>query len=114
MTFAVHSRIAVVAFVGLLGAAAVATVPPLQMWVLAKAEGAGQSLASSFNIAAFNLGNALGALFGGAIIAYGPGLEAVPWIAALIPISAFVVACLVLRLENGHGPTVSIVCGGEA
>ena len=48
-------------FVGLLGAAAFATVAPLQMCVLEKAAGAGQSLASSLNIAAFNLGNALGA-----------------------------------------------------
>jgi DHA1 family inner membrane transport protein len=67
MTFALHSKIAAVIFVGLLGAAGFATVAPLQMWVLGKAEGAGQSLASSFNIAAFNLGNALGAWAGGAV-----------------------------------------------
>jgi DHA1 family inner membrane transport protein len=64
MTFAVHNRVAVVMFVALLGAAAFATVPPLQIWVLRKADGAGQSLASSFNIAAFNLGNAIGAWLG--------------------------------------------------
>ena len=61
MTFALHSRVLAVVFVGLLGASAFATVPPLQMWVLDKVKGAGQSLASSFNIAAFNLGNAFGA-----------------------------------------------------
>ena len=49
----------------LLGAAAFATVAPLQLRVLEKAAGAGQSLASSLNIAAFNLGNALGAWVGG-------------------------------------------------
>ncbi|WP_432346314.1 hypothetical protein [Shinella yambaruensis] len=36
-------------------------VAPLQMWVLSKAEGAGRSLASNFNIEAFNLGNATSA-----------------------------------------------------
>ncbi|TIQ92124.1 MAG: MFS transporter, partial [Mesorhizobium sp.] len=77
MTFALHSRAMAVIYVGLLGAAAFATVAPLQMWVLEKAEGAGQSLASSFNIAAFNLGNAAGAWLGGMIIAHGPGLGAV-------------------------------------
>lgn len=75
MTFALHNRILAVIFVGLLGASAFATVAPLQMWVLEKAQGAGQSLASSFNIAAFNLGNAIGAWLGGVVIAYGPGLS---------------------------------------
>lgn len=69
-----------------LGVAAFATAPPLQMWVLDKAHGAGQSLASSFNIAAFNLGNAIGAWLGGVVIDRGPGLESVPWIAALVPV----------------------------
>ncbi len=44
MSFAIHSKVAIVVFIGLLGAAAFATVPPLQMWVLEKAHGAGQSL----------------------------------------------------------------------
>ena len=56
-----HSHAMTVVFVGLLGVAAFATVAPLQMWVLSKADGAGATLASSFNIAAFNLGYALGA-----------------------------------------------------
>jgi len=100
MTFALHDKIAAVVFVGLLGAAAFATVAPLQMWVLEKAEGAGQSLASSFNIAAFNLGNAAGAWLGGVVIAHGPGLGAVTWVAALLPLSALGVAALALRLDR--------------
>jgi DHA1 family inner membrane transport protein len=101
MTFALHSRVATVIFVGLLGAAAFATVAPLQMWVLDKAQGAGQSLASSFNIAAFNLGNAAGAWLGGIVIAYGPGLGAITWVAALLPLGAVGVALAALRLEPG-------------
>jgi DHA1 family inner membrane transport protein len=100
MTFAIHDRIAAVAFVALLGAAAFATVPPLQMWVLDKAVGAGQSLASSFNIAAFNLGNAAGAWLGGFVIDHGPGLGAVTWVAALVPLSAMCIALLALRLDS--------------
>ena len=100
MTFALHSRVATVIFVGLLGAAAFATVAPLQMWVLDKAQGAGQSLASSFNIAAFNLGNALGAWLGGIVIACGPGLGAITWVAALLPLAALGVALAALRLET--------------
>jgi DHA1 family inner membrane transport protein len=100
MTFAVHNQIAVVMFVALLGAAAFATVPPLQMWVLEKAAGAGQSLASSFNIAAFNLGNAIGAWLGGFVIDHGPGLGAVPWVAALVPLAAAGVAAFAIHSDR--------------
>ncbi|NMM37199.1 MAG: MFS transporter [Glaciimonas sp.] len=102
MTFALHSRVLAVIFVGLLGASAFATVAPLQMWVLEKAQGAGQSLASSFNIAAFNLGNAIGAWLGGVVIAYGPGLSSITWVAALVPLCAFGVALAAIRLERGQ------------
>jgi DHA1 family inner membrane transport protein len=99
MTFAIHNKIAMVVFVTLMGAAAFATAPPLQMWVLNKAHGAGQSLASSFNIAAFNLGNAIGAWLGGVVIDRGPGLEQLPWIAALVPLAGMVLAMVSHRLE---------------
>ena len=94
------SPIAAVVLVGLLGAAAFATVAPLQMWVLSKTEGAGQSLASSFNIAAFNLGNAIGAWAGGLVIDHGPGLAAVPLTAALFPLSAILVAGLAVAQDR--------------
>jgi DHA1 family inner membrane transport protein len=100
MGFALHNSYATILFVGLLGAAGFATVAPLQMWVMQKTEGASQSLASSFNIAAFNLGNALGAWVGGAVIDQGPGLGAVPMVAALFPIAAVVVAVISLRLDR--------------
>ena len=92
MTFALHGKAAAVVSVALLGAAGFATVAPLQMWVLERANGVGQSLASSFNIAAFNLGNAIGAWAGGAVIDHGPGLAWVPLVAALFPLAALGVA----------------------
>lgn len=98
--FAFHSQVgAVIAAFGL-GAAAFATVAPLQMRVLSQAGGAGQGLASSLNIAAFNLGNAFGAWLGGAVIAHGPGLSAIPLIAAAVPLSALALAGLSLSLER--------------
>lgn len=100
MTFAVHNQVAIVIFVALLGAAAFATVPPLQIWVLRKADGAGQSLASSFNIAAFNLGNAVGAWLGGYVIADGPGLGVLPPIAALAPLAALALALYAIRFDR--------------
>jgi len=59
------------------GVASFALVPPLQMRVMAAASDA-PNLASAVNIGAFNLGNALGAALGGAVIAAGLGLPAVP------------------------------------
>ncbi len=102
MTFAFHNQIAAVIFTGLLGAAGFATVAPLQMWVLSKAEGAGQSLASSFNIGAFNLGNAIGAWAGGMVIDHGLGLGFVSITAAIFPVAAIAVALLATK-AGGRG-----------
>jgi DHA1 family inner membrane transport protein len=99
MTFVLHSPMGMVVFTGLLGATAFATVSPLQLWVLQKAEGAA-SLASSLNIGAFNLGNALGAWLGGVVISQGLGLDALPWVAALVPASAFAVAWFAISDER--------------
>ena len=92
MGFAMGHRVAAVLFVGLLGTGAFATVSPLQLRVLNQAQGAGQSMASSLNIAAFNLGNALGAWLGGVVIAHGPGLASLPWVAALLTLGGLAVA----------------------
>ncbi len=117
MTFVLHSQWAMVLFVGLLGAAAFATVSPLQLWVLQKATGA-QSLASSLNIGAFNLGNAFGAWLGGVVIVHGPGLEALPSVAALVPLSAFLVALWAIALERRQSSSLpvsdpALVCRSE-
>jgi len=96
-TLALHNGVAAVLFAGLLGAAGFATVAPLQMWVLSNTKGAGQSLASSFNIGAFNLGNAIGAWVGGLVIDHGPGLAYVPLIAAVFPLLAIALALAAVR-----------------
>ncbi|MBP0619774.1 MFS transporter [Cupriavidus consociatus] len=108
MTLAIHSQVTVVAFVGILGVAAFATVSPLQLRVLRHASGAGENLASSFNIAAFNLGNGIGAWMGGVVVDHGPGLNALPWIAALAPLAALAVAWLSIRLEQGRGAAAPV------
>ncbi|MGH8447293.1 MAG: MFS transporter, partial [Solimonas sp.] len=105
MSFAIHDKLMAVVFVGLLGAASFATVPALQMWVLDKAHGAGQSLASSFNIGAFNLGNAAGAWLGGAVIAHGYGLGTVTWVGALLPLLAVGIALWARQIERARQPS---------
>ena len=59
------------------GAAAFAIVPPVQMRVMQAASEA-PGLASSINVGAFNLGNALGAAVGGGVISLGLGYQTVP------------------------------------
>lgn len=68
------------------GAAAFGIVPPVQMRVMQAAAQA-PSLASSVNVGAFNLGNALGAALGGLVISLGWGYAAVPWVGAALAAS---------------------------
>ncbi|MBQ0710134.1 MULTISPECIES: MFS transporter [unclassified Ochrobactrum] len=65
------------------GAAAFAIVPPVQTRVMqAAAEAPG--LASSINIGAFNLGNAVGAALGSGVISMGYGYAAIPMAGGLL------------------------------
>ncbi|MCZ8254320.1 MAG: MFS transporter [Polaromonas sp.] len=100
MGFVLHSPIATVVFVGLLGAASFATVAPLQMRVLQQAHGAGQNLAASLNIGAFNVGNALGAWLGGLVVSSSYGLGGLSWLAALITVAGIVVALYSLSRDK--------------
>ena len=78
LTFAVAMPLASVSavLIFLWGIASFALVPPLQVRVMDAAREA-PNLASAVNIGAFNLGNAIGAALGGAVIAGGLGYPAV-------------------------------------
>lgn len=78
LTFAVAMPLASVSavLIFLWGVASFALVPPLQVRVMDAAREA-PNLASAVNIGAFNLGNAIGAALGGAVIAGGLGYPAV-------------------------------------
>lgn len=65
------------------GAAAFGIVPPVQMRVMQAASQA-PGLASSVNVGAFNLGNAVGAALGGMVIGQGLGYAAVPLVGAAL------------------------------
>ena len=98
--FAVTMRWPVPAAVSIFawGVATFALVPPVQMRVMATAADA-PNLASSINIGAFNLGNALGAAVGGAVLATGLGYPAVSLAGA-----ALSAAGLVLVLATRTAP----------
>ena len=85
--FADHYKILTLFTVFIFGIAAFGTVPGLQLHMLNTAKEA-PTLASTLNIAAFNLGNALGAYIGGVVInlKIGGGLPAVPLFASLVTV----------------------------
>jgi DHA1 family inner membrane transport protein len=85
VAFSVLMRWPVPAAIAILiwGAASFALVPPLQMRVMEAAKEA-PNLASAVNIGAFNLGNAIGAVLGGAALTAGWGYPAIPLVGALM------------------------------
>jgi DHA1 family inner membrane transport protein len=97
--FAIQAKVPAVLAVGLLGTAAFAIVAPLQASVLHAARG-GESLASSLNIGAFNLGNALGAWLGGLVIDHGPGLAALGPSAAVVTLAGLGIATFAIAVER--------------
>ncbi|KDN85228.1 MFS transporter [Kitasatospora cheerisanensis KCTC 2395] len=83
-TVTAHNRAAAAVTLLLIGALGFATVPPLQKRVLDQAHGA-PTLASAMNVGAFNLGNALAAWLGGAVVSAGLGWTAPPGSAPCSP-----------------------------
>lgn len=79
------------------GAAAFGLVPPLQMRVMSVAHEA-SGLASSVNIGAFNLGNALGAAVGGAVLSLNWGYVAVSISGAVLAAIALVLVMIQIRI----------------
>ena len=91
---------AVVALV-LMGAFGFATVPGLQLRVLRSADSA-PTLASGANIAAFNVGNALGAWLGGLTIAAGLGYASPLWVGAAMTVAALAVVAVAAAARGGR------------
>jgi predicted MFS family arabinose efflux permease len=102
LQFTAASKIAVLVTVLAWGAVAFGNVPGLQVYVVQRAgRDAPQAVdvASGLNIAAFNVGIALGA-WGGGIIVDRIGLMATPWIGAVVVLGAFLLTTLAGRLDR--------------
>lgn len=100
----------------LMGAFGFATVPALQTRVMQYADHA-PTLASGANIAAFNLGNALGAWIGGLTIAAGLGYTSPIWAGAGITLAAValtLVAMGAVRRARSKGVAVPTTTGSVA
>ena len=87
------------------GAAAFAIVPPLQMRVMAVAHEA-SGLASSVNVGAFNLGNAIGAAAGGAVLSIGLNYTAVSIIGAILAGVGLILVFIQIKLTTKPSTTL--------
>ncbi|OXI79506.1 MFS transporter [Burkholderia sp. AU31652] len=94
-----HHPVASVLTIFVWGVAAFATVPGLQMRVLSKAASA-PNLASTLNIGAFNVGNAMGAWLGGMALSHGQALDTLPLVAAALTLMAIAVTAFASRLDR--------------
>jgi predicted MFS family arabinose efflux permease len=105
LTFTAPNKWMVLVTVLAWGAVAFGNVPGLQVYVVQRAErDAPQAIdvASGLNIAAFNVGIALGAWGGGLIVAR-LGLMATPWIGALVVLGALALTTLAGWLDRRDG-----------
>lgn len=93
-TFTVHNTIFGLITLFIMGGLSFANVPGLQLLVVQIAEKelpGTEDVASAFNIAAFNIGIAIGAYAGGLIVSSSLGLGATPWVGALFVALAILV-----------------------
>lgn len=88
------------------GTATFAVVPPLQMRVMSVAHEA-SGLASSVNIGAFNLGNALGAAAGGAVLSLGMSYAAVSMVGAFL--AALGLVLVFIQMKMNHSEALKVV-----
>ncbi|KQM81394.1 MFS transporter [Agromyces sp. Leaf222] len=98
------SPVAVIVLLVLMGGFGFGTVPALQSRVMRYAEQA-PTLASGANIAAFNVGNALGAFAGGLAISAGLGYTSPIWVGALITAAALVVMVVAWATARAGAPS---------
>lgn len=88
----------------IMGALSFSNVPGLQLYVVQLSERylpGTEDVASAFNIAAFNVGIAIGAYVGGLVVESSLGLEATPWIGALFVMLAIVVTLISSKMSAG-------------
>ena len=107
--FTASHSIAALLTVIVMGVFAFGNVPGLQVYVVQKAEQYTPNavdVASGLNIAAFNVGIALGSVIGGQTVAT-LGLAQTPWIGALIVLVALLLVGLSGRLDKKYRPQLA-------
>lgn len=94
-----ESKVMTVILLFFMGAFGFATVPGLQMRIMNYASAA-PTMASGANIAAFNVGNALGAWLGGITIAAGLGFTSPIWMGAAVTVAGLLVLIVAAKIDR--------------
>ena len=105
LTFTAYNTWLVLLTVLALGAVAFGNVPGLQVYVVKQAQRyapQATDVASGLNIAAFNIGIALGASLGGLVVEH-VGLMHTPWMGAVVVVGALGLTALSGRLDRRDG-----------
>jgi MFS transporter, DHA1 family, inner membrane transport protein len=105
LTFTAYSTVGVLLTVLALGAVAFGNVPGLQVYVVKQAQRfapQAADVASGLNIAAFNVGIAMGASLGGLVVD-DLGLMHTPWLGAVVVLAALGLTVLSGRLDRRDG-----------
>ncbi len=97
-TWTSHSPVPAIITMMIWGALAFGVASPLQMRVVDQGRAA-PSLASTLNQSAFNLGNALGASFGGLMVSSGASYARLPWLGSGLSALALVTMLTAVWLE---------------
>lgn len=98
-TFLAGSKIAVLVLTFVLGTVSFSIAAPVQMLMIRASKGA-EELGSSFNQAAFNIANALGAYLGGIPISMGYGFLSANWVGAVLALSGALIAGSVMVIQK--------------
>ncbi|MDK4732183.1 MFS transporter [Rhizobium sp. CNPSo 3490] len=109
LTFTAASPVLAIVTLAALGFLQFGNVPGLQLYVvkLAKEHRPGAvDVASALNIAAFNLGIAIGAWLGGLVVESPLGLGATPWVGAILVVIALLLTMLSGALDRRAVPAL--------
>jgi predicted MFS family arabinose efflux permease len=86
-----------------MGGLGYSSVPALQLYIVqisGKYLPGTENVSSSLNIAAFNVGVAIGATVGGLVIGSKLGIQATPWISSLLVLLGVILTCVSYKLEK--------------
>ena len=101
--FTASSQIWSVVTLFFMGILAFSKVPALQLYVVKMSEKylpGTEDVSSALNIAAFNVGIAIGAYVGGLIIESSLGVGATPWVGSILVIVGFLISLILYKKEK--------------
>lgn len=98
-TYAAHDKIMVLVMTFIIGVVAFSISTPIQLLIIKASKGS-ETLGSSLNQSAFNIGNASGAYFAGLPIAMGYGYTSADWVGAAMAGTGVLLAGIIILIRK--------------